>query len=123
MHTVCLIEDDTVTRKLFVLLLQRAGFTVHDFDNGTRAWEWLQTQAATTVQAVLSNIVLPDGMNGTDILYAVRTSFTRQLRVIALTSFARRGEREQMIALGFDGCIAKPIDPRTFAETLKHLLS
>lgn len=120
MQTVCLIEDDRITRKLFVLLLERAGFDVRDFGNGASALDWL---SAHTADVVLSNIVLPEGISGADILKTVRTTHTSpQTLVFALTSFVRRGEREQFLEMGFDGCIAKPIDPQTFAEEFRAMI-
>ncbi|MBL7990567.1 MAG: response regulator [Candidatus Kapabacteria bacterium] len=121
MQTVCLIEDDRITRKLFVMLLERAGFAVHDFDNGAAALDWLGAHAA---DVVLSNIVLPEGVSGTDVLRQIRTG-TRgtQTPVFALTSFVRRGERERYLEMGFDGCVAKPIDPQTFGEDFRGMIA
>lgn len=121
MQTVCLIEDDRITRKLFVMLLERAGFAVHDFDNGASALDWLGAHAA---DVVLSNIVLPEGVSGTDVLRHIRTG-TRgaQTPVFALTSFVRRGERERYLEMGFDGCVAKPIDPQTFGEDFRVMIA
>ncbi|MCS6809093.1 MAG: response regulator [Bacteroidota bacterium] len=120
MSTICLIEDDTITRKLFVLLLERAGFDVKAFGDGTAALSWLSTHS---VDAVVSNIILPEGMNGIDILHRVRALFANtRIPVVALTSFAKRGEREQYLSIGFDGCIAKPINPQTFADELRVVI-
>lgn len=121
MQTVCLIEDDRITRKLFVMLLERAGFAVHDFDNGASALDWLGAHAA---DVVLSNIVLPEGVSGTDVLRQIRMG-TRgaQTPVFALTSFVRRGERERYLEMGFDGCVAKPIDPQTFGEDFRVMIA
>jgi CheY-like chemotaxis protein len=123
MREICLIEDDTVTRKLFVLLLDRAGFATRDFDNGGAALEWLARHQA---EAVLTNIVLPEGASGIDVLQSVRAhdgdgKATRTL-VFALTSFARQGEAERYLAMGFDGCIAKPIEPQQFGDRLRTLI-
>lgn len=121
METVCLIEDDKITRKLFVLLLQRAGFHVEDFGDGASALSWLSSHS---VDVVLSNIVLPGGISGTDILTKVRlVSNATPPLVFVLTSFVRRGEREQYLEMGFDGCIAKPIDPQTFADDFRAMMT
>jgi DNA-binding NtrC family response regulator len=49
MQTVCLVEDDTITRKLFVMLLQRGGFHVQDFGDGASALHWLDNHTADVV--------------------------------------------------------------------------
>jgi CheY-like chemotaxis protein len=121
MPTVCLIEDDRITRKLFVMLLERAGFAVHDFETGASALDWLNAHAA---DVVLSNIVLTQGMSGLDVLHQIRTAPQKpQTLVFALTSFVRRGERERYLEMGFDGCVAKPIDPQTFGEDFRTMIT
>jgi two-component system cell cycle response regulator DivK len=116
MQTICLIEDDKITRKLFVVLLERAGFTVQDFEEGASALDWIRSNAP---DVVLSNIVLNGAIGGVEILREIRDVLLRQTPVFALTSFARRGDREKYLAMGFTDCVAKPIDPQHFAEEFK----
>jgi len=121
MPTVCLIEDDRITRKLFVMLLERAGFAVHDFETGASALDWLSAHAA---DVVLSNIVLTEGMSGVEVLHHIRTTPQKpETLVFALTSFVRRGEHERYLEMGFDGCVAKPIDPQTFGEDFRTMIA
>jgi len=47
---------------------------------------------------------------------------TRQLRLIALTSFAMHGDRERILSAGFDDYIAKPIHTRGFLMIIKSYL-
>jgi CheY-like chemotaxis protein len=116
--TVGIIEDDKITRKLFVLLLQKAGFLVQDFEHGEGALAWIQ---ATQPNIVLCNIMLP-GMSGIEILKSIRDANMINTMVIALTAFARRGEREKYIELGFDGYISKPINPQSFPDDFRALV-
>jgi two-component system cell cycle response regulator len=39
--------------------------------------------------------------------------------VVAVTSFAMVGDRSRALAAGFDGYVAKPIDPETFVSELE----
>ena len=48
---------------------------------------------------------------------------TAQLPVVVVTSAAMIGDRERLLAAGFDGYIAKPIDGHRFAGELRDLLS
>jgi CheY-like chemotaxis protein len=119
MQTICLIEDDKITRKLFVLLLERAGYSVQDFGEGAPALDWIRTH---TPDVVLSNIVLPGVIGGVEILREIRDVLNIKTLVVALTSFVRRGDREKYLEMGFDGCVAKPIDPQRFATDFQILL-
>ena len=42
--------------------------------------------------------------------------------VIALTARAMTGDREEILARGFDGYVSKPIDEKLLAETMRGLL-
>jgi CheY-like chemotaxis protein len=103
------------------MLLERAGFDVHDFESGASALDWLGAHAA---DVVLSNIVLTEGVSGVDVLHYIRSApRAPQTLVFALTSFVRRGERERYLEMGFDGCVAKPIDPQTFGEDFRTMIA
>jgi two-component system, cell cycle response regulator len=45
-----------------------------------------------------------------------------KLKVIAVTSFAMKGDREKALAAGFDEYVTKPIDTRKFIEIVKSFL-
>jgi len=45
-----------------------------------------------------------------------------KLKVIAVTSFAMKGDREKALEAGFDEYVTKPIDTRKFAEIVKNIL-
>eukprot|EP00831_Metopus_contortus_P009854 TRINITY_DN13804_c0_g1_i2.p4 TRINITY_DN13804_c0_g1~~TRINITY_DN13804_c0_g1_i2.p4 ORF type:complete len:116 (+),score=37.16 TRINITY_DN13804_c0_g1_i2:93-440(+) len=48
---------------------------------------------------------------------------TKALQVIAVTSFAMKGDRERLLRMGFAGYIAKPIDTREFPSLIEGFLS
>jgi two-component system cell cycle response regulator len=59
--------------------------------------------------------VLMAGIDGFE--FARRLKADPQLQhvqVVAVTALAMPGDRDRVMAAGFDGCIAKPIDPETF---------
>jgi CheY-like chemotaxis protein len=47
---------------------------------------------------------------------------TKNIKVIALTSFAMSSDREKMLSTGFDDYIAKPMDTRALPEIVKKYL-
>ena len=44
---------------------------------------------------------------------------TAAIPVVALTSLAMKGDRESLLAEGFDGYLEKPIDVREFPEQVR----
>lgn len=62
--------------------------------------------------------------NGLEAIKALRSDpQTSSLIVVALTSFAMKGDGDRMLAAGFDGYIAKPIDTRMLPKLIEKFLS
>ncbi len=71
---------------------------------------------------ILMDIELPD-IDGIQTFKKIRNDVLLQkIPIIALTASAMTTEREAILAHGFDGYIAKPIDEAVFTETIKQLL-
>ncbi len=51
-----------------------------------------------------------------------KTPELSKLKVIAVTSFAMKGDREKALEAGFDEYVTKPIDTRKFVEIVKNIL-
>jgi two-component system cell cycle response regulator DivK len=47
---------------------------------------------------------------------------TAPIRVVALTAFAMRDDRERLLGEGFDGYVEKPIDVKRFPAQVQALL-
>ncbi|MDR3631348.1 MAG: response regulator [Desulfocapsaceae bacterium] len=71
---------------------------------------------------ILMDLHLPV-MDGFAALAEIRKDvMLRHLQVIALTASAMNGDRESILAHGFDGYISKPIDEGHFRETLHKII-
>ncbi len=72
---------------------------------------------------VLLDIQLPD-MNGKEVLKMIRENeITKNIRVIAVTSYAMSGDRERLMEAGCDGYIEKPIDPEVFITQIEKVFN
>jgi signal transduction histidine kinase/DNA-binding response OmpR family regulator len=72
---------------------------------------------------ILMDIALP-GLDGVAALAAIRADATlAHTPVIALTASAMKGDRETILAHGFDGYVAKPIDAELLVETIRESLN
>ena len=71
---------------------------------------------------ILMDIQMPgmDGMTAGSILKG--DPATSGLKIVALTSFAMRGDREKFMAAGFDGYLSKPINTRELPGLVKEWL-
>jgi CheY-like chemotaxis protein len=119
-RSVLVVEDDEKSKKLVCALLELRGYTVH----ATRtAAEALQLAAAHLPSLVLMDIQLP-GDDGVSAMRALKDDpRTRDIPVVATTAFAMKGDRERFLGAGFSGYISKPIDVRTFPDTVASFIS
>jgi signal transduction histidine kinase/CheY-like chemotaxis protein len=82
----------------------------------------LQQASLHQPDLILTDIALPV-MDGFEVLAAIRQDAQlRDIPVLALTASAMKGNREEILARGFDGYISKPIDHDTLLGTLKQFL-
>jgi len=75
--------------------------------------------------AILMDIQMP-GMDGLEATEAIRRSeagTVRRTRIIAMTAYAMKGDRERCIEAGMDGYIAKPIQSTQLYQVLDEVLS
>jgi CheY-like chemotaxis protein len=71
---------------------------------------------------ILMDIALP-GMNGLQAMDAIRnTPGLGHIPIVAVTASVMKGNREEILAYGFDGFIAKPINHNFFYATIEGIL-
>ena len=63
------------------------------------------------------------GGGGVAVLEHIRaTPHLAKLPVVAVTAQAMAGDRERLLATGFDGYVSKPIDTKTFGEIVESFI-
>lgn len=118
-HRILLVEDVEDNRALARLLLETGGFTVVEAHNGAEAVALAQQQP---FDLILMDLSLPV-MDGWEAMRQVRAQpATAKLPIVALTAHAMSGDRERVLAAGFDGYIAKPIEVRSFTADVAAFL-
>ena len=104
---------------LIEVLLRDAGYDVETATNGREA---LDAISRCRPALVLMDIQLPDA-NGLELTRMLKRREARNSpRIVAVTAYALREDRERAFAAGCDGFIAKPIDTRTFVERVASFL-
>jgi CheY-like chemotaxis protein len=118
--TVLVVEDNPANMELAVDLLEVGGFRTLQ---AATAEEGIRLARAERPSLILMDIGLPgmDGLQATRLLK--QDPQTAGIPVIALTAQAMDGDREKTLAAGCLGYITKPIDTRTFAQTITLFLS
>jgi len=118
-ETILIVDDNGQNRKLARDVLRFAGFLTLEADGGG---EGVALAVAHAPDLVLMDIRMPD-MNGTEVLRRLKSDTrTAAIPVVALTSSTMKGDREQLLADGFDGYLQKPISVRDFADQVRAYL-
>ena len=119
-HKILIIEDNLLNLELATDLLEANGFVVH---SAQTAEEGLRLAHELLPDLVLMDFSLPgmDGLSATKNLK--QNPATRQLIVAGLTANAMKGDEELALAAGCDASLTKPIDTRTFVETVRKLIA
>jgi two-component system, cell cycle response regulator DivK len=113
---VLIVDDNERNVKLVRDVLRFAGFRTLEAATGVAGIS-LATEHVPDV--ILMDIRLPD-MNGTDALRRLKDSEpTASIPIVALTSFAMKGDREHFLAEGFDGYLEKPISVRELPDQVR----
>jgi two-component system, cell cycle response regulator DivK len=110
---ILLVEDNERNRKLARTILEFRGYEVVECEDGAPALELARKHRPALV---LMDIQLPT-VDGITALGRLRADpETAGIPVIAVTASVTPGERERVVAAGFNGYVAKPIDVATFGE-------
>jgi two-component system cell cycle response regulator DivK len=114
---ILIVEDNDKNLKLARDLLQYHGFRT--LEAGTAA-AGIALAEQHGPDLILMDIQLPD-MDGVTALGRLRGSVaTTSIPVVALTAFAMAADRERLLAAGFDGYLAKPIDIHHFSDRVRE---
>ena len=116
---ILIVEDEPKNLKLFRDLLQRFGFETVEATDGEQGVELAREKKP---DLILMDIMMPkmDGLEATRLLKADAT--TKRIPIIALTSYAMKGDRERTIEAGCDGYIAKPVDIQELLKAVGQFL-
>jgi len=119
-HKILIIEDNLLNLELATDLLEVNGYVVN---SAATAEDGLRMAREILPDLVLMDLGLPgmDGLCATKNLKA--NPATRHLTVVGLTAHAMKGDEEIALNAGCDGYLTKPIDTRTFTETITRFIA
>jgi two-component system cell cycle response regulator len=117
---VLLIEDNQDNRDLMVYLFQAFGYDPLIARDGE---EGLTAARRDRPDLIVCDIQIPC-LDGYEVARQLkRDGQLRSIPLIAVTAYAMVGDRDKMLAAGFDGYIAKPINAETFVDEIEEFLT
>jgi PAS domain S-box-containing protein len=116
---VLIAEDNKVNQQVAQLILANAGHRVDLADDGRQA---VTAARAKEYDVILMDLQMPE-LDGIAAAKEIRQLPGRagQVPIIALTSHAMAGVREEVIAAGMDDYVSKPFDANVLLAKLQHL--
>jgi len=115
-----LIVDDNVTNlKLVAYLMKAKGYEVATAVDAESA---LEAVRSLKPRLILMDLQLP-GTDGLELTRRLKADpDTQNIKIIAVTAYAMKGDQDRAFAAGCDDYVTKPIDTRTLPETIaRHL--
>jgi two-component system, cell cycle response regulator DivK len=117
-NKILVIEDNEQNMYLVNFILQKHGYQVFQALNGIDGIAQARQQQP---DLILLDIQLPI-MDGYTVARELRKIESLNIPIVAVTSYAMPGDRENAMAAGCTGYIEKPIDPDTFITQVEHYL-
>ena len=119
MKRVLVIEDNSDNLNLISYALRHAGYEVIAAATGEEGVELALREKFTFI---IMDIQLP-GIDGLETTKRIRVSETAgEVPIVAITSFAMRGDMEKVLAAGCNAYFEKPIDPLTIVKSIQRAL-
>jgi two-component system cell cycle response regulator DivK len=114
---ILIVEDEPRNLKLVRDLLERFKYETIEATDGEQG---VQLARAQKPDLILMDIMMPkmDGLEATRIIK--EDAVTKHIPIIALTSFAMKGDKERTLEVGCDGYISKPIDIRELMKMVDN---
>ena len=117
---ILVVDDNRPNLDLMLYLLRAFG---HEPTGASDGMSGLEAVRTGNYDLVLSDVLMP-GIDGFEFACRVKADpALKDCKIVAVTALAMVGDRERLLAAGFDEYIAKPIDPQTFVTQVEKFLS
>lgn len=119
MARILIIEDNAANLDLMHYLLTAFG---HEPLAATDGLAGLEAAARERPDLILCDLQLP-GLDGFEVARRLKADpLLGRVPLVAVTAYAMVGDRERILAAGFDGYLPKPIAPETFGQQVAVFL-
>lgn len=116
---ILIVEDNPQNRLLLKEVLEFYGYEIMEAEDGQAGIEMAKKYKPDLILMDLQMPVM-DGFTAGKIIRG--DPDTKNIKMIAVTSFAMLGDKERVMEAGFDHYIAKPINTRELPDLVKRIL-
>lgn len=119
MTKILIVEDNPQNLKLATVILVSQGYEVRGATDSDAAEAEIRRELP---ELILMDLGLP-GRDGYSLTRSLRdAATTRDIPIVALSSFAMRGDREKALAAGCTSYLSKPIRRTELLDEIRRLL-
>lgn len=116
---ILIIEDDPFSLELYTILLEASGYTTLPAADGEAGLDLARRERP---DLIICDVLLPK-LGGCEVVRKLKADpVLRQVPVVAVTALDSRSDSDRLLAAGFDGYIAKPIEAETFTRQIVSFL-
>jgi DNA-binding NtrC family response regulator len=115
---ILLIDDEQPIRKMFRIILSRAGYEIHEADGCLKGVELLRTEPG--ISAVLLDVIMP-GIAGIDCLTKIKAEFG-DIPIIMVTGVTNMETNKEVLSMGAFDYIVKPVRKNRLLEVIEKAL-
>ena len=117
---ILIVDDNPTNLKLVSYLLVKRGYEVKCANGAEQAMEALRTFRPALI---LMDMQMP-GIDGFELTRRLKADpQTREITIVAVTSYAMKGDEQRVRDAGCDGYLLKPIDTRTLPQVVAGFVS
>jgi CheY-like chemotaxis protein len=117
---ILIVEDNEQNRALLRIILQHYGHETMEAENGKQGVAMTKEHRPDLIMMDLQMPV----MDGFEAMRIIRNNpELKNIKIIAVTSYAMKGDREKAMNAGADEYIAKPIDTHALPDIISRLLT
>lgn len=116
---ISIVDDDDGVRSSLDGLMRSLGYKVALFESAER---FLASDAAANSECVVSDVQMPGGMSGLDLLASMRNADSH-IPVILISAFTGAEAREDAVRAGAFCTLKKPFDGDDLAHCIERALS
>jgi two-component system, cell cycle response regulator DivK len=116
---ILIIEDNKANLELVEYLLKDSGYaTLAARDGG----EGLRTARKEHPDLIICDLQMPV-VDGYEVVRETKKDpLLHSIPIVAVTALSMPGDRNNVLAAGFDGYLSKPIDPENFVRSVEDFL-
>ncbi|MGD0207707.1 MAG: ATP-binding protein [Verrucomicrobiota bacterium] len=119
-ETILIVEDEPVLRSMARDILEECGYRILEASSGKEALD-VWNQRANEIDLLLTDMVMPDGVSGADLVEKLQASQPR-LKVVFTSGYTANEVNQKMLSRTHASFLAKPYTHAELAKTVRDCL-